>query len=306
LITDGILRDWPIETIKTARNEFGVLVPKDAAIWQLRVIVGMESPEAFELFKQMAVTWKGLRQRGDSLYGATLMSWHTFYETEGRVVEISVRRALQSLDGGGQWNGYLSTVCDYVHLNPVRAKLIQADARLESFRWSSYGHYLKPPGQRPSWLRVDRLLGEKGIPRDSGAGREQFARLMEQRRKEEAAADHRGIRRGWCLGSEAFRQELLAAAVERVGPSHYGAHRQESDEQKAQRLVAAGIKRLGWQEADLQTRRKGDQEKVLMARRLRQETTMSLKWIARRLGMGSWTYVFNLLNEKPQTATLCK
>jgi hypothetical protein len=28
---------------------------------------------------------------------------------------------------------------------------------------------------------------------------------------------------------------------------------------------------------------------------------MSLKWIAQRLQMGSWTYVSNLLNEAPQT-----
>ena len=27
---------------------------------------------------------------------------------------------------------------------------------------------------------------------------------------------------------------------------------------------------------------------------------MSLKWIAQRLQMGSWTYVSNLLNEQPQ------
>ena len=29
-------------------------------------------------------------------------------------------------------------------------------------------------------------------------------------------------------------------------------------------------------------------------------TAMSLKWIAERLHMGSWTYVSNLLNEPPQ------
>jgi hypothetical protein len=32
-----------------------------------------------------------------------------------------------------------------------------------------------------------------------------------------------------------------------------------------------------------------------------EEATMSLKWIAQRLHMGSWTYVSNLLNEQPQT-----
>src|SRR5947199_67303 len=59
------------------------------------------------------------------------------------------------VDGSG--NGYLRTVCDYVHLNPVRAKLIKAGVALESYRWSSYGHYVKPADQRPDWLRVDRL-----------------------------------------------------------------------------------------------------------------------------------------------------
>ena len=65
------------------------------------------------------------------------------------------------VDGSG--DGYLRTVCDYVHLNPVRAKLVPPKAPLSGFRWSSYGDYLKAAAQRPVWLRVDRLLGEKGI-----------------------------------------------------------------------------------------------------------------------------------------------
>ena len=39
----------------------------------------------------------------------------------------------------GSGSGYLRTVCDYVHLNPVRAKLVKRAAPLESFGWSSYG-----------------------------------------------------------------------------------------------------------------------------------------------------------------------
>jgi len=37
---------------------------------------------------------------------------------------------------------------------------------------------------------------------------------------------------------------------------------------------------------------------VRLARRLRRETTMGLKWFAMRLHMGSWAYVSNLLHEK--------
>src|SRR6516225_4286560 len=53
------------------------------------------------------------------------------------------------VDGSG--NGYLRTVCDYVHLNPVRAKLIAPESPLESFVWSSYPGYLKPATHRHSW-----------------------------------------------------------------------------------------------------------------------------------------------------------
>ena len=57
----------------------------------------------------------------------------------------------------------------------------------------------------------------------------------------------------------------------------------------------------GWDEDQLRARRKGHRSKVMLARRLRQETTMSLKWIAARLQMGTWTCVSNLLNEPPET-----
>ena len=44
---------------------------------------------------------------------------------------------------------YLRTVCDYTHLNPVRAKLIVEEEKLETYAWSSYPDYLKAPRERP-------------------------------------------------------------------------------------------------------------------------------------------------------------
>src|SRR5437016_10793578 len=84
------------------------------------------------------------------------------------------------VDGSG--HGYLRTVCDYVHLNPVRAHLLQPQQPLQEFGWSSYPEYLKRAGRRPAWLRVDRLLGELGIQRDDAAGRQRFAEAMKERR----------------------------------------------------------------------------------------------------------------------------
>ena len=177
----------------------------------------------------------------------------------------------------------------------MRAKLLKAKEPVEAFRWSSYGDYLKPVGQRPPWLRVDRLLGEKRIPKDSVTGRREFAADMERRRREDLRAEFKPVERGWCLGREEFRQELLAAATERIGATNYGAERREMEEAKAQRLVKEEMERLGWKEKDLLRTPKGDRGKVKIAVRLRGETTMTLKWIANRLAMGGWTNVSNLL-----------
>ena len=43
----------------------------------------------------------------------------------------------QALVVDGSGNGYLKTVCDDVHLNPARAKLVKLEAALRSFPWSS-------------------------------------------------------------------------------------------------------------------------------------------------------------------------
>ncbi|MEY2409917.1 MAG: REP-associated tyrosine transposase [Verrucomicrobiota bacterium] len=197
------------------------------------------------------------------------------------------------VDGSG--DGYLRTVCDYVHLNPVRAKLLTADQPLRNFPWSSYCEYLKAPAGRPGWLRVDRLLGEMAIPKDSAAGRRQFAQSMEDRRGQVAGDDWRALRRGWYLGDQEFRDELLAQTHERSGVHHFGQQRRETAEHKAARLLDAELRTRGWTEEDLAGHRKGDSEKIQMARHLRRHSSVPLKWIATRLRMGSGTYVANLL-----------
>ena len=130
------------------------------------------------------------------------------------------------VDGSG--NGYLKTVCDYVHLNPVRAKLIKADCPLSDYVWSSYPQYLAAPSRRAPWLRVDRVLGECGIPKDSVAGRRMFGQRLESRRWEDLKAEFKPVERGWFLGSEEFRQELLDQVSTGPGTSHFGEAVQEA------------------------------------------------------------------------------
>jgi len=204
------------------------------------------------------------------------------------------------VDGSG--NGYLKTVCDYVHLNPVRAQLLRPGQALEFYRWSSYGQYLKTPAKRFCWLRADRLLGEWRILKDSPAGRRQFARCMQERQRQESPkADWKAVERGWCLGDKDFKTELLEQMHGQRG-DHYGPELREADALHDEKLLRAELERRGWAQSELSRRRKGDPQKVAIAWRLRQQTTMSLKWIAQRLHMGTWTHVSNCLVQRRKQA----
>ena len=195
----------------------------------------------------------------------------------------------------GRTPGYLKSVCDYVHLNPARAKLVPAEQPLKTFAWSSWPAYLLAPSKRPVWLRRDRLLGEWGIPKDSPAGRQRLEQALEERSGAEEGEEFKLIRRGWCLGEETFRKELLAQMGERLGAEHYGEERTATAETRAEAIIAEELKRRRWRRDDLKKRPKGDAAKVALAARLRAETTMTVGWIAERLGMGTRGHLNHLL-----------
>jgi REP element-mobilizing transposase RayT len=262
--------DWQVHAYCLMKNHFHLVVETPKA----NLAAGM---------KWLLGTYTGRFNRKHRLFG------HLF---SGRYKSLLV-------DGSG--SGYFQTVCDYVHLNPARARLLRADQPLRTFEWSSYGEYLRGPGQRAPWLRVDRLLGEAGIKADSAAGRREFARRMESVRLAEMTGEYGRIRRGWCYGEEAFRRGLLQQAGRQMGENHYGEERRESAEDKAARLVELGLKEAGWKPGDLALRRKGDPVKLALARRLRRETTMPLKWICERLAMGSWKSANRRLHEQRTT-----
>jgi len=199
-----------------------------------------------------------------------------------------------SVEGSG--TGYLRTACDYVHLNPVRAGLLGPQERLLAYPWSSLTWYLAAPAHRPAWLRVDRLLGEQGIFEDTAAGRAEFERRLEERRRAEPdEREWQPLRRGWYVGSEAFKAQLLGRMEGQLGEHHAGQLRQESAAAKGERLIRAELKRLKWREADLGRQAKTHPLKLALAARLRRETTLTVREIASRLQMGSWKSLNNRL-----------
>jgi putative transposase len=228
------------------------------------------------------------------LLGTYTMSYNRRHCLNGHLFAGRYRSLL--IDGNSA--GYLRTACDYVHLNPVRARLLKKAEQLERYVWSSYPSYLGTPRRRPQWLRCDRLLGEHGLTSESRRNRLEFARRMEAKCGEVSRPeDLELIRRGWHFGAEDFLARVIDRLSKAATEHHYAKERVETDQEKAERIVRVGLKRLRWGEEQLRLRRKSDPKKIALAKELRNRTSVSLKWIAERLQMGSWSHVSNLLRK---------
>jgi len=199
---------------------------------------------------------------------------------------------------------YFETVSTYIHLNPVRAKLVRLGAgqKLRSYRWSSYPAYVT--GSRPSWLEVERVLRETGAGGNNRTGRRRYEAYVESRAleveqqgrpAEELEEEWRRIRRGWYLGSESFRDRLL----EGLGQVLHGKRKEslggegvrERLGQDAEEELHWAMSVLGWQEGELVDGAKGSERKQVLAWWLRKRTVVGRAWIAERLRMGHLTRV---------------
>ena len=205
---------------------------------------------------------------------------------------------------------YLQVVSTYIHLNPARSGLIRIGREpLKRYRWSSYPWYLSR--HCPDWLRREVVLGSLGLRPGDQRGYEAYleGRVLELGRaagREACARSWQAIRRGWYLGNESFLEKLeswLAKAVAgRRRESHQRAAREQHDAAAAERLLGAGMKALELTEPRLTRLPKGAPEKVALAWWLRGRTTVTLRWVGERLGMGHYTRVtqaVSRMNRKP-------
>ena len=204
--------------------------------------------------------------------------------------------------------GYLGTVLDYLHLNPVRAGIVggRSSKSLLDYRWSSLtGAYLCSPRKRPKWVDVETAFPLFGL-KDSAAGRRRFLERLELTVQEESARRcgartpegqslQSTLRRGWYFGSQAFRARLLAllARTDADLRPNQGQHYEaavlirDAAEQKAERIFIAELCAADLTEKGLRERPRSEPLKWKIARTMRTETTVSLGWIAHRLDLGS-------------------
>ena len=111
---------------------------------------------------------------------------------------------------------------------------------------------------------------------------------MERRRLEETDPEMlKALRRGWCVGSGGFKRAMLARMEGGLGEHHAGELHEQVAQAKAERILGEELRRRGWGKKELARRSKSDADKLEIAARLRRETTLSIKAIAARVGLGS-------------------
>ncbi|MBK9386282.1 MAG: transposase [Planctomycetes bacterium] len=102
--------------------------------------------------------------------------------------------------------GYLFQLASYMHLNPVRAGLVE---RPEDYPWSSYAGYIDP-SRAVSWINYDHLLRQ--LSPDPVRAREKYRELVERDQQMRPPSPWRELKEGRFLGSDSWvrrTKELL-------------------------------------------------------------------------------------------------
>jgi REP element-mobilizing transposase RayT len=209
---------------------------------------------------------------------------------------------------------YYGTLLDYIHLNPVRAGLVNVrkGESVTDYPWSSVaGGYALRSGRRPPWLHCADGLGSYDL-RDDARGRRRFVERLDQRAREEVAeqcgvpviaGDRRAshLRRSWYWGSQEFAERMLKLGGKALGKKatnrtyRSGAVAKAHGLKRAEELVREGLAIAGWSAEELERLPGNDPGKVEIARAVWEQTTVSMGWIAEHLRMRSAANVSQIL-----------
>ena len=113
-----------------------------------------------------------------------------------------------------QEGDYFRQLVDYVHLNPVRAGLIERGEGFDRWEWTSLREYRKPPSKRFEWMETAKGFETVNL-KDTTAGRRRYLERLETRvdlsQPTEAGkvlwegqSLQSTLRRGWYFGTQAF------------------------------------------------------------------------------------------------------
>ena len=183
--------------------------------------------------------------------------------------------------------GYWSVLSRYIHLNPVRAKLVEDPA---DYRWSSFPGYARR-SRALEWVEYRRVLADHG-PGDRATRRRRYARYVGVAVGERLEPPWAEALEGLVIGSSDFLERLRSSSgVERPDPERKGsramAARPSAEAMAEEAAEALGVDSSAWAEGT----RHDDASRALAAYVLRRELGYPRGEVADALGYGSGSAV---------------
>ena len=179
----------------------------------------------------------------------------------------------------------LSGVVDYIHLNPVRAGIVEV-AQLTAFRWSSLRRFMRGP--RPASLVAEDFLAQRGLS-DSEAGWAGYVQELQALAGDAGEQERRGFKtmsKGWAIGTHCWRQALINDHAQRaLDPGLERAELSEFREARWGEVLVEALRTVGKALEDAAAEPKRADWKLEAMRALRAEG-VPYKWITEKLHMG--------------------
>jgi REP element-mobilizing transposase RayT len=188
---------------------------------------------------------------------------------------------------------YLARLVNYIHLNPVVAGVATVP-ELRKLTTTSLFHFIG--GSRPEFLECDRWLNTLQLP-DSVDGWNEYLKLLARQAAEKTnGAEDAVLTRGWAIGTQGWRRAL---AIEKSRPLlPYGSKEtQEARELQWALVLDEELSKRARKPIDLDESPNGARWKIAIAYAVRQRTTATNAWLARKLKMGAASSVSQYLSQ---------
>ncbi len=193
----------------------------------------------------------------------------------------------------------IGPVCYYIHLNPVRAGLVEA-GELQSYSSSSF-HQLWYPSKRWPFVNYETGLEYAGGVADNEAGRRRYRQYLAAVAGDDAHQERLGFARmcwGWAKGDAAFKKRVLSLEEGKKGREHVESETAEIGSYRWEESLYKLMDMLGKGMEELKSARKGADWKVALAIHLRKQHLVTHRWLADNLSMGKPSSVQSWVSNK--------
>ena len=181
----------------------------------------------------------------------------------------------------------MANVIDYVHLNPVRARLVMPE-QVGTFRWSSLARFLR--GQRFPGLDPHGSLEARGWPDSPEGWAKYVARLIEVAtdQQEQKRLGYDGFATGWAIGTSGWKRALARQYADTTLTAGLAAEearllREQRWRKCLERRLAVAGKSLDEAAASAKTAL----WKIRLAYDVRSECGAAVSWLTKKLALGT-------------------